>query len=72
MARFRPVAMLVGMPFASICSTLSLIGAVIWVVGKLVSLIFPCWECMGLINRAVYLIRLPVVTIRYFLNKIPF
>lgn len=34
MARFRPVAMLVGMPFASICSTLSLIGAVIWVVGS--------------------------------------
>ncbi|KAG9157102.1 hypothetical protein Leryth_025866 [Lithospermum erythrorhizon] len=68
----RPLGFLIGLPFAIIALALSLVGAVIWVVGSLVSCICPCCICCaGIANMAVELVKLPVKIIQWFIDLIP-
>ncbi|KAI5326992.1 hypothetical protein PRUPE_5G004400 [Prunus persica] len=68
----RPLGFLLGLPFALVALVLSVVGAVIWVLGSVLSCLCPCCCCVGgLANLAVTLIKLPVKIIRWFIDKIP-
>ncbi|KAH1218624.1 hypothetical protein GmHk_13G038958 [Glycine max] len=56
----RPLGFLLGLPFALLALILSLVGAVIWVLGSILSCLCPCCICCaGLANLAVSLVKLP-------------
>ncbi|CAL0322595.1 unnamed protein product [Lupinus luteus] len=68
----RPLGFLLGLPFALVALVLSLVGAVIWVLGTMLSCLCPCCICCsGLANLAVSLIKLPIRVLRWFIRKIP-
>ncbi|KAI3906269.1 hypothetical protein MKW92_030421 [Papaver armeniacum] len=68
----RPLGFLIGLPFTLIALVLSLVGAVIWVLGTVLSCICPCCICCaGLANFAVSLIKLPFSIISWFIDQIP-
>ncbi|CAK9156901.1 unnamed protein product [Ilex paraguariensis] len=68
----RPLGFLVGLPFALIAVVLSLVGAVIWVIGSVVSCLCPCCCCCaGLVNMAVDLVKLPFKILKWFTDQIP-
>ncbi|XP_078439047.1 taximin [Wolffia australiana] len=68
----RPLGFLIGLPFAILALVLSLVGAVIWIVGTLLSCLCPCCVCFaGLANLAMALIKLPVKVMRCFIEQIP-
>ncbi|CAK9143034.1 unnamed protein product [Ilex paraguariensis] len=68
----RPLGFLLGLPFALISLVISLVGAVIWVVGSAVSCVCPCCCCCaGLANVAVDLVKLPFKILKWFTEKFP-
>ncbi|KAI5662494.1 hypothetical protein M9H77_21817 [Catharanthus roseus] len=68
----RPLGFLIGLPFALVALVLSLIGAVIWTVGSLLSCLCPCCICCaGLANLAMNLVKLPFKIIQWFIHLIP-
>ncbi|KAL6279093.1 hypothetical protein ACE6H2_015974 [Prunus campanulata] len=68
----RPLGFLLGLPFALVALVLSVVGAVIWVLGTVLSCLCPCCICVGgIANLAVTLIKLPVKIIRWFIDQIP-
>ncbi|KAJ6886788.1 hypothetical protein NC651_027213 [Populus alba x Populus x berolinensis] len=68
----KPLGFLIGLPFALVALVLSLIGAVIWVIGTVLSCLCPCCICFsGLANFAVSLVKLPVKVMRWFIDLIP-
>ncbi|KAJ1685014.1 hypothetical protein LUZ63_016404 [Rhynchospora breviuscula] len=68
----RPLGFLIGLPFAIVALALSLVGAVVWLIGSILSCICPCLICCaGIANLAVDLIKLPIKVIRWFTEKIP-
>ncbi|XP_050135741.1 signaling peptide TAXIMIN 2 [Malus sylvestris] len=68
----RPLGFLLGLPFALIALVLSVLGAVIWVFGTVLSCLCPCCICFsGLANLAVSLIKLPFKIITWFIDQIP-
>ncbi|BAT92312.1 hypothetical protein PHAVU_005G100600 [Phaseolus vulgaris] len=68
----RPLGFLIGLPFALLALILSLVGAVIWVFGSILSCLCPCCICCaGLANLAVSLVKLPVKVLRWFTRQIP-
>ncbi|KMZ73486.1 hypothetical protein ZOSMA_148G00350 [Zostera marina] len=68
----RPLGFLIGLPFSIVALLLSLVGAVIWVIGTLISCICPCCFCFSaLANFAVSLIKLPFTIIKWFTRKFP-
>ncbi|OAY80590.1 uncharacterized protein LOC109718142 [Ananas comosus] len=68
----RPLGFLIGLPFAVLALALSLVGAVVWILGSAVSCICPCCICCAaLANLAVDLIKLPVRVINCFIEQIP-
>ncbi|XP_028761659.1 signaling peptide TAXIMIN 2-like [Neltuma alba] len=72
MAECRPLGFLIGLPFALIALVLAAVGAVIWVLGSILSCICPCcFCCSALANLAMKLIQLPVKIIRWFTDQIP-
>ncbi|XP_019058176.1 PREDICTED: uncharacterized protein LOC109116706 [Tarenaya hassleriana] len=72
MGECRPLGFLLGLPFALIALALSLVGAVIWILGSIVSCVCPCCICCAsLANFAMDLIKLPVKVIRWFIHSIP-
>ncbi|XP_050380645.1 signaling peptide TAXIMIN 2 [Argentina anserina] len=67
----RPLGFLLGLPFALVALVLSVVGCVIWVFGVL-SCLCPCCCCVaGLANLAMFLIKLPVKTLKWFTDQIP-
>ncbi|XP_054814341.1 signaling peptide TAXIMIN 2-like [Prosopis cineraria] len=72
MGECRPLGFLIGLPFALIALVLAAVGAVIWILGSILSCICPCcFCCSALANLAMKLIRLPVKIIRWFTDQIP-
>ncbi|CAL5336785.1 hypothetical protein ACSBR2_012380 [Camellia fascicularis] len=68
----RPLGFLLGLPFALVALVLSLVGAVIWVLGSVLSCLCPCCCCCtGIANMAMGLIKLPFKIIRWFTDQIP-
>ncbi|PIA35128.1 hypothetical protein AQUCO_03600057v1 [Aquilegia coerulea] len=68
----RPLGFLIGLPFAFIALIISLLGAIIWILGTIISCLCPCCCCCaGLANFAVSLIKLPISIIRWFIDQIP-
>ncbi|OAY35309.1 signaling peptide TAXIMIN 2 [Manihot esculenta] len=68
----RPLGFLLGLPFALVALILSLVGAVIWIIGTVLSCLCPCCVCCaGLANFAVDIIKLPFKIIKWFTDQIP-
>ncbi|KAM7492211.1 hypothetical protein LguiA_035132 [Lonicera macranthoides] len=68
----RPLGFLIGLPFAFLSLILSVVGAVVWVLGTVLSCLCPCCCCCaGLAGMAVSLVKLPINIIRFFTEKIP-
>ncbi|KAL5703816.1 hypothetical protein ACHQM5_022322 [Ranunculus cassubicifolius] len=68
----RPLGFLIGLPFALLELVLSLVGAIIWILGSIVSCLCPCCCCCaGLVNFSVSLIKLPINLSRWFIDQIP-
>ncbi|XP_058752281.1 signaling peptide TAXIMIN 2-like [Vicia villosa] len=68
----RPLGFLLGLPFALLALILSLVGAVIWTLGSILSCLCPCCICCtGLANLAVSLVKLPIKVLRWFTHQIP-
>ncbi|CAK7322703.1 unnamed protein product [Dovyalis caffra] len=72
MGNCRPLAFLLGLPFALLALVLSIVGAVIWIIGTILSCLCPCCVCCAaLANFAMDLVRLPVKILRWFIDQIP-
>ncbi|CAN1166160.1 Signaling peptide TAXIMIN 1 [Linum perenne] len=68
----RPLAFLLGLPFAFVSLLLSIIGVIIWIVGIVLSCICPCCFCVTLIVEfAIGLIKAPFLVMQWFISKIP-
>ncbi|PIA31230.1 hypothetical protein AQUCO_05100027v1 [Aquilegia coerulea] len=72
MGKCRPLGFLISLPFALIALILSFVGAIIWLIGSILSCICPCCVCCtGIVNLAMTLVKLPVDIIIWFIDKIP-
>ncbi|KAL8141273.1 hypothetical protein V2J09_007294 [Rumex salicifolius] len=61
----RPLAFLLGLPFALCAVLLSLAAAIVWILGSLLSYVCPCLGfCADLANKAMDLIQLPMNVMR--------
>uniref|UniRef100_A0A7C9DUL8 Uncharacterized protein n=1 Tax=Opuntia streptacantha TaxID=393608 RepID=A0A7C9DUL8_OPUST len=68
----RPLAFLLGFPFAVCALLLSLAGGIVWVLGSMLSFVCPCLKCCAeLANTAMDMIKFPVNVFRWFIDKIP-
>ncbi|XP_061355047.1 signaling peptide TAXIMIN 2-like [Gastrolobium bilobum] len=68
----RPLGFLVGLPFALVSLVLSLVGAIIWLLGSISSCLCPCCICCAeLSNVGMSLVKLPGRVLRWFISKIP-
>ncbi|KAL3821218.1 hypothetical protein ACJIZ3_007123 [Penstemon smallii] len=68
----RPLGFLIGLPFALVALVLSLVGAIIWILGTLLSCLCPCCICCaGIANLSVSLVKFPINIIRWFVHLIP-
>ncbi|XP_035543682.1 signaling peptide TAXIMIN 2-like [Juglans regia] len=68
----RPLGFLIGLPFAFVSLILSLVGAVVWTIGSVLTCLCPCCICCaGLANLAVSLVKLPIKIIKWFIDLIP-
>ncbi|CAN6486260.1 unnamed protein product [Victoria cruziana] len=72
MVRCRPLGFLIGLPFAFLSFLLSAVGAVVWLLGTLISCVCPCCTCFALLaNLAVRLLKIPLVVMQCFIDLIP-
>ncbi|KAF8008008.1 hypothetical protein BT93_K1865 [Corymbia citriodora subsp. variegata] len=68
----RPLGFLLGLPFALVALVLSLVGAVVWLLGTILSCLCPCCICCAaLANLAMGLVKLPIRILRWFTDQIP-
>ncbi|MFS8027936.1 hypothetical protein Hanom_Chr16g01504581 [Helianthus anomalus] len=67
----RPFGFLLGLPFALLSLLLSIVGAIIWIVGLLLTCICPCCLCVTvLVEFAIELIKAPIHVMGWFTSKI--
>nr|AIW09141.1 taximin [Taxus baccata] len=72
MGECRPLGFLLGLPFALLSLVFAAVGAVVWILGTLLSCICPCCICFsGLANMAVGLMKLPLKIMRWSIHQIP-
>ncbi|XP_021719276.1 uncharacterized protein LOC110686959 [Chenopodium quinoa] len=69
----RPIAAMLGFPFAISAFLLSLAAGIVWILGSMLSYVCPCLSCCAdLANKAMEIIKLPITVFRWFVDKIPF
>ncbi|XP_075500431.1 signaling peptide TAXIMIN 2 [Primulina tabacum] len=72
MKNCRPLGFLIGLPFALLSLILSLIGAIFWIIGSVLTCLCPCCICCaGIADLAISLVKLPVKIIQWFIDLIP-
>ncbi|XP_030549772.1 signaling peptide TAXIMIN 2-like [Rhodamnia argentea] len=72
MGECRPLGFLIGLPFAFVAVIFSLVGALVWVLGTVLSCLCPCCICcVGAVKLSVSLLKLPIKILRWFTEKIP-
>ncbi|XP_019265483.1 PREDICTED: uncharacterized protein LOC109243049 [Nicotiana attenuata] len=68
----RPLAFLLGLPFALLSLIVSVVGVIVWIVGLTLSIICPCCICVTLlVELALELIKAPIHVMEWFTNQIP-
>ncbi|KAL9232441.1 hypothetical protein vseg_007553 [Gypsophila vaccaria] len=68
----RPLAFLIGFPFALCGLLLCFAGSIVWILGSLLSYVCPCLSCCAdLANSAMDFIKFPITVFQYFIDKIP-
>lgn len=68
----RPLGWLLGLPFALVAVLVSIVGAIIWIIGLPISCICPCCLCVTLLLEvAVELVKAPLHVMTWFTSKIP-
>ncbi|XP_028770094.1 signaling peptide TAXIMIN 1-like [Neltuma alba] len=68
----RPLGFLLRLPFAFLSLLLSLIGIIIWIVGLILTCIYPCCLCVTIsIEFSLARIKAPILVIEWFISKIP-
>ncbi|KAL2328177.1 hypothetical protein Fmac_021604 [Flemingia macrophylla] len=65
----RPLAFVIGSPFALLSLLFCPIGAIIWLLGSILSCLCPC--CGEFATMGVCLVKLPIRVLRWFIDKIP-
>ncbi|KAG5622465.1 hypothetical protein H5410_007683 [Solanum commersonii] len=69
----RPIAFLLGLPFALISLVIAFIGGIIWIIGLILTCICPCCFCVTvLVEMALGLVNAPFQFFHYITDKIPF
>ncbi|CAN4084146.1 unnamed protein product [Withania somnifera] len=73
----RPIAFLLGLPFALISLVIAFIGGLIWIIGLMLTCICPCCFCVTglatvLAEMALGLVNAPFQFFQYITDKIPF
>ncbi|XP_016562043.2 uncharacterized protein LOC107861194 [Capsicum annuum] len=69
----RPIAFLLGLPFALISLVIAFIGVIIWIIGLMLTCICPCCFCVTvLVEMALGLLNAPFQLFHYITDKIPF
>ncbi|KAK9674467.1 hypothetical protein RND81_12G234600 [Saponaria officinalis] len=68
----RPLAFLIGFPFALCGLLLCFAGSIVWILGSLLSYVCPCLKCCSdLANKAMEFIKFPIHVFQWFIDKIP-
>ncbi|XP_027911948.1 signaling peptide TAXIMIN 2-like [Vigna unguiculata] len=68
----RPLGFVIGLPFALLSLVFCPVGAIIWLLGSIMSCLCPCWKgCGELSNVGVSLVKFPIRVLRWFIEKIP-
>ncbi|OIT28799.1 PREDICTED: uncharacterized protein LOC109212198 [Nicotiana attenuata] len=69
----RPIAFLLGLPFALISLVIAFVGCIIWILGLILTCICPCCFCVTmLVEMALGLVNAPFAFFQYITDKIPF
>ncbi|XP_059294731.1 uncharacterized protein LOC132047748 [Lycium ferocissimum] len=73
----RPVAFLLGLPFALISVVIAFVGGIIWIIGLMLTCLCPCCFCVTLLptvsaELALSLVNAPFAFFQYITDKIPF
>ncbi|KAK7342389.1 hypothetical protein VNO80_25339 [Phaseolus coccineus] len=68
----RPLGFVIGLPFAVISLVFCPVGAIIWLLGSIMSCLCPCCKgCGELRNVGVSLVKFPIRVLRWFIEGIP-
>ncbi|RDX93816.1 hypothetical protein CR513_23875, partial [Mucuna pruriens] len=67
----RPLGFVIGSPFALLSLLFCPVGAIICLLGSILSLCPCCEGCREMGNVGVGLVKLPIRVLRWFIERIP-
>ncbi|KAI9086719.1 hypothetical protein K1719_031313 [Acacia pycnantha] len=72
MGSCKPIGLMLGLPFALMAAFISIIAATIFVFGRLLHKVSPCFKnCDQVADRACGLTDLPIRVLRWFFENSP-